>query len=202
MSIKNVIFDYGQVMIHFTPSYMVGQYVTDPSDAALLTEVVFDRLYWNRLDAGTISDEEVLSACCERLPKRLWESARTIYYNWIYHIPPIEGMAELVTYLREQYGVGLYLLSNISCYFADHREEMPSLSLFDGCVLSGPIGMVKPDPAIYVHLCDTYHLCPEESVFIDDCTGNIEAAEAYGIHGYLFDGDVAKLRAYLDEILK
>ena len=68
--IKNVIFDYGQVMIHFNPAYMVGQYVTDPADATLLEEVVFDRLYWNRLDSGTITDEEVLSACRERLDRK------------------------------------------------------------------------------------------------------------------------------------
>ena len=201
MQIKNVIFDYGQVMIHFNPAYMIGQYVTDPTDAALLEEVVFDRLYWDRLDDGTTTDEEVLSACCERLPQRLWESARTIYYNWIYNIPPVEGMAELVAYLRGQYGVKLYLLSNISCYFAAHREEMPFLSLFDGCVLSGPIGLVKPDPAIYAHLCNTYPIRPEESLFIDDNACNIEAAKAFGIHGYLFDGDAVKLKTYLDKLL-
>ena len=59
--IKNVVFDFGQVLVRFEPSYMVGQYVSDPIDAKLLEEVVFDRLYWDRLDAGTISNEEVIA---------------------------------------------------------------------------------------------------------------------------------------------
>ena len=42
MSIKNVVFDFGQVMVHFEPSYMVGKYVEDKEDAALLEKVVFD----------------------------------------------------------------------------------------------------------------------------------------------------------------
>ena len=50
MSIKNVVFDFGQVMVYFNPKYMVGVYVKDKDDAALLEEVVFDRLYWDRLD--------------------------------------------------------------------------------------------------------------------------------------------------------
>lgn len=196
-----MVFDYGQVLVHYEPSYMVGRYVTDPTDAKLLQEVVFDRLYWDRLDNGTITDEELLADCRRRLPERLWETADTVYYNWIYNLPPVEGMAELVDYLRHTYGVGLYLLSNISCYFAAHREEMHALSLFDGCVLSGPIGLNKPDRAIYAHLCDTYSLLPEETLFIDDSPINIAGARDYGIHGYLFDGDVEKLKRYLDEIL-
>ena len=69
--IKNVVFDFGQVMVHFEPNYMVGKYVTDEQDAKLLETVLFDRLYWDRLDAGTISDAEVIEECKKRLPERL-----------------------------------------------------------------------------------------------------------------------------------
>ena len=201
MHIKNVVFDYGQVMIHFEPAYMVGKYVSDPADAKLLEEVVFDRLYWDDLDKDAISDEEVMAACRGRLPERLWEVADTIYYNWIYNIPEVEGMHQLVVDLREQYGVRLFLLSNISTYFADHREEMPALAEFDYCVLSGTIGLAKPDRAIFAHLCDTCGILPTETLFIDDSPVNIAAARDYGINGYLFDGDVQKLKAYLDKVL-
>ena len=64
--IKNIVFDYGNVMVRFEPSYMVGRYVCDREDAALLEKVVFDRLYWDRLDAGTITDEETLRECRKR----------------------------------------------------------------------------------------------------------------------------------------
>ena len=106
MSIKNVIFDFGQVLVHFEPEYMVRQYVSNEADVPLLTEVIFDRLYWNKLDEGTITNEEVLSECHKRLPKRLWELCDEIYYGWIYNIPEIEGMRDLIKYIKEEFGSG------------------------------------------------------------------------------------------------
>jgi HAD superfamily hydrolase (TIGR01509 family) len=98
--------------------------------------------------------------------------------------------------------VRLYLLSNISNYFADHAEELPVLKLFDRCVFSAVCGKVKPDPAIFAHLCEECDLLPQESLFVDDNPANVAGAEAFGIAGYLFDGDVARLRAYLDMVLE
>ena len=65
---------------------MVGVYVSDEEDKALIEEVVFDRLYWDRLDSGDISDKEVVSAIKTRLPERLWDVSEKIYYSWIYNI--------------------------------------------------------------------------------------------------------------------
>ena len=202
MSIKTVVFDFGQVMVRFEPAYMVGRYVTDKEDASLLEEVVFDRLYWDRLDAGTITSEETLSECRKRLPERLWQAADTIFYNWIYNIPEIEGMADLVSYIKKEYGVKILLLSNISHYFADHAGEINALKDFDGCIFSARIGLVKPSHEIFDYMCKTYGIKAEETVFVDDNRGNIEGATSFGINGYLFDGDVDKLRKYLDRTLK
>lgn len=199
--IKNVVFDFGQVLVHFEPEYMVKKYVRDEADAKLLETVLFDRLYWDALDAGTIRDEEVIAAGRTRIPERLWEIAETIYYNWIYNIPEIEGMRELVVYIRERYGVRLFLLSNISEYFANHRSEIPVLSEFEHCVFSAVVGKVKPNRDIFEHLCAVCDILPAETVFVDDNTKNIAAANAFGITGYLFDGNVEKLKTYLDEIL-
>ncbi len=202
MSIKNVVFDFGQVLVHFEPEYMTGIYVTNEEDRELLQRVVFDRLYWDRLDAGTIGDEEVISECKKRLPERLWDVAEKIYYNWIYNIPEMEGMRELIFYIKEKYDVKLYLLSNISKYFAEHKREISILSLLDNCVFSGPLGIVKPSKEIFEYLCNTYSLIPNECVFVDDNTANINSANSFGINGYLFDGDVERLKKYLDEALK
>ena len=200
--IKNVVFDFGQVLVHFVPEYMVGVYVSDPEDKALLCEVVFDRLYWDRLDAGTIENEEVMDAVRARLPERLHEVASKIYYNWIYNIPEIDGMRELVLHLKNDHRVGLFLLSNISKYFAEHQGEIPILSHFDGLVLTGPIGIVKPTREIFAYLCEKFDLNPDETIFIDDNENNIKGACAFGIHTYRFDGNAQGLREYLDEILK
>ena len=199
---KHLIFDFGQVLAHFEPSYMVGVYVTDSDDSELLQEVVFDRLYWDRLDAGTITNEETMESIKARLPRRLWDVANTIYYSWIYNIPEMEGMRELILHVKETYKVDTYLLSNISHYFADHAHEIPILSLIDHPVYSSKCCFVKPSAEIYRYICATYGLTPSECLFVDDRADNVEAAERMGIHGYLFDGDTEKLRAYLDEILQ
>ena len=199
--IKNLIFDFGQVMVSFKRKYMVERFVADADDSALLQKVVFDRLYWDRLDAGTITDEEVLRLVCERLPERLHASARDIYYNWIYNIPEISGMSELVREMKERFGVKVYLLSNISKYFASHVSEISCLGEFDGLVLSSTCGFTKPHREIYEHICSKFSLIPEECIFIDDRADNIEGAECYGIRGYVFDGDVARLKEYLTKLL-
>ena len=199
--IKNVVFDFGQVMVRFEPEYMVGKYVADKADARLLEAVVFDRLYWDRLDRGDISDEDVVTACKERLPERLWETAEDIYYNWIYNIPAIEGMRELAVRLRDECGMRLFLLSNISTYFANHAHEIPVLAEFEKCIYSAVVGHVKPNEDMFEYLCKTCDILPDETVFVDDNPANIAGAEAYGVHGYLFDGDVERLSSFFEKKL-
>jgi len=196
--IKNVIFDFGQVLVHFDPHYMVTRYVTDEADVKLLETVIFDRLYWDKLDEGTITDEEVMNGVRSRIPERLHSVAHDIYYNWIYNIPEWEGMREVVCELKRR-GYKLYLLSNICTYFAEHKDEIPMLKLLDGCVFSGCIRKVKPTREIFEHLCTTYGIEPGETVFVDDRKDNINGGEAFGIRGYLFDGDAMKLMRWFDD---
>ena len=199
--IKNIIFDFGQVMVRFEPAYMVGKYVSEPNDARLLAEVVFDRLYWDRLDAGTISDTEVVEACKARLPKRLHKAAEEIYYNWIYNIPEIDGMSDLVGKLKNERGLRVFLLSNISTYFAAHKDEIPSLRHFEKCIFSAVCGKTKPNADIFEYLCQECGINPTETLFVDDNAANIAGGEACGIKGYLFDGDAKRLEAFIDKVI-
>ena len=131
--INNVIFDFGQVLVRFEPEYMCRAYA-DEKDVPLLSEVLFDRLYWDRLDAGTISDGELLRDAKKRLPEALHETAEKIYFNWIYNLPEIEGMNALVAHVKNDLGARVFLLSNISTYFADHAHEKRELDVFEKCV--------------------------------------------------------------------
>lgn len=198
--IKNFIFDFGKVMVEFEPDYMVGRYVTDKEDAKLLADVVFDRLYWDKLDAGTISDTEVIEECKKRIPARLWDALEKIYYNWIYNIPEIEGMSALVGRIKDEYGAPVFLLSNISTYFAEHKDEIPCLALFDRLFFSAVCGMIKPNADIFTHVCRECGIKPEETLFVDDNPKNIDGAEAVGIKGYLFDGNVKRLEKYVESL--
>ncbi len=200
--IRNVIFDFGQVMVRFDPAYMTAKYIEDPTDCKLVEDVLFDRLYWDKLDAGTITDEEVIEASRARLPKHLYDVTETVYRNWIYHLPEINGMRDLVKELKTGYGIHVYLLSNISTYFAAHAHEIPCLAEFEDCVFSAVCGKVKPNPDIFAYLCGRNGLDPTECIFVDDNAANIAGAEAFGIQGYLFDGDTERLKKYLIELLE
>ena len=198
--IKNVIFDFGQVLVRFDPIYMAGQYLSDKEDIEAVASIVFDRLYWDRLDDGTISDEETVECAKKRLPARLHEAAEKAYYNWIYNIPEMKGMRRVMEAVKKK-GARVFLLSNISRYFAEHEDEISILKLTEKRIYSAVCGYTKPNADMFAYACCACGILPEETVFIDDSEKNIRGAEAFGIKGYLFDGDAVKLEAFLDQNL-
>lgn len=190
-----LVFDFGQVLVRFDPAYLVAPYA-DGADRALLAGVLFDRCYWDLLDAGSISDGEVIRQACARLPQRLHEPCRRAYLSWPYRLPEIGGMRALLTELRAA-GLPVYVLSNISHYFAVHMDGAPILLLTDGHIFSAEVGCVKPSAAIFERLRRTFSLTPGTTLFIDDNAGNIAGARAAGYQTYHFDGSAARLRQRL-----
>lgn len=198
--VQNYIFDFGNVLTRFDIKELTAAAVKDETLLEEISEVVFDRLYWDRLDAGTISDEEVKEAIRSRLSPEKAELACLAFDGWIDNLPPIPGMPELVAELKSK-GAKLYLLSNISESFAKGYSRVPWIKdvfdQFDGLVFSGLLGLTKPGKDIFEHLLDKFALPRENCLFIDDSRINIEGAAAVGIRGYLFDGDAEKLWEYL-----
>ncbi len=200
--IKNLIFDFGQVMIKYQPTLMAAKYFDSEEDERKVCEVLFDRLYWDRLDDGSITDGEIIEAAKARLPERFHAVLPTVYYNWIYNLPEVEGMNALVADARNKWGAKIYLLSNISEYFADNASEIRALRHFDKCFFSAKMGLTKPDPEIFLTVCRDVGIKPEETLFIDDSEKNIKGAKRAGLRAYLFDGNVRALSMYLDEVMK
>ena len=178
--IRNYIFDFGNVLCEFSPEKLTAKYVESAEDIQKVSEVVFDRLYWDKLDKGTIEDEKVKAEIRKRLPAYLADNACKAYDNWVFNLPAIEGMEDVVKDIHSR-GGKLYLLSSISRGFAENYSKVSWIndlfSLFDGIVLSGTIGMVKPHREIFEHLLNTYSLKAEECIFIDDSQKNIEGAD-------------------------
>jgi len=58
--------------------------------------------------------------------------------------------------------------------------------LFEVVVLSGAIGIVKPDPAIYAHALNSLAAEASEAIFVDDRQINVDAGESVGIKSILF----------------
>ena len=112
---------------------------------------------------------------------------------------PIEESVSVLADLREQ-SVPLFGLTNLpSEKFPTLRESLDFLDWFEGVVVSGAIGVAKPDPEIYVHLLETYVLAPETTLYIDDVFENVEGAKALGLFALQFVSP-AKLRSDLTEL--
>ena len=198
---KNYIFDFGNVLGQFDPEAMTARYISDPQVATVVCPVAYDRLYWDKLDDGTITDEEIRQDIFRRLPPELAEAAWYAYDNWITAMPPVTGMEALLNDIKAA-GGKLYLLSNISIGFAENYRRCQWIAnlfaLFDGLVFSGSVGLVKPQQEIFHLLLNQYSLNPADCVFIDDRLENIAAGETVGIKGYLFDGNAETLRQALN----
>jgi epoxide hydrolase-like predicted phosphatase len=72
--------------------------------------------------------------------------------------------------------------------------------LFDVTVISGEVGMRKPDPGIYQLCAEQLGLPPASCVFVDDLAPNIHGAVAVGMVGVLhrtYDETVTELEALL-----
>ena len=89
------------------------------------------------------------------------------------------AMSALVLRAR-QAGVLTGLLSNSwgNEYPREGWDEM-----FDAIVISGEVGMRKPEPEIFAHALDLLGVLAEETVFVDDLAHNVQAAVELGLVG-------------------
>jgi putative hydrolase of the HAD superfamily len=109
---------------------------------------------------------------------------------------PVEPMYDALRAVRA-HGVRTALLSN--SWGNTYPRELWG-ELFDAVVISGEVGLRKPDEAIYRHALDTLGLEPVECVFVDDIEHNVRAAEALGMVG-LHHTDVPATLIRLEELL-
>lgn len=90
-------------------------------------------------------------------------------------------------------GIATGLLSNSWGY---DIYPLPRLrALFDDLVLSGEVGLRKPDPAIYRLAAERLRVQVEACVFVDDLERNVAVAEELGMVGVHHTGDDAVTRA-------
>ncbi|MEV0052389.1 HAD family phosphatase [Saccharopolyspora shandongensis] len=106
------------------------------------------------------------------------------------------AMLDLVRRLRDC-GVRTALLSN--SWGNNYPWELLD-GLFECTVISGEVGLRKPDPRIYELTLDRLGLTAGEAVFVDDGAPNVAAAERLGLHAVLHT-DVAATLARLTELV-
>lgn len=98
-----------------------------------------------------------------------------------------EAIAAVVAELRRR-GVRTAILSNDPG--GPHGRWLRDLAgtLVDEVVLSGDVGVAKPDAASFRLVAERLGLDPAECVFVDDLTGNVRGAVAAGMVGVHHDG--------------
>ena len=110
---------------------------------------------------------------------------------------PVPAMYDLIRALRAA-GLRTALLSNSWGCDEYPRADFPAL--FDAVVLSGEVGMRKPEEAIFLHAAQALGLAPAECVFIDDMEANVAAAVGCGMTGVLHT-EAATTAAALHDLL-
>jgi putative hydrolase of the HAD superfamily len=93
-------------------------------------------------------------------------------------------------------GTALALLSNAGPDYGSYFRHGPLGGFFTRCYVSGELGLIKPDPAIYRHVLSDLGITPAGAVFIDNRERNVASAQALGITGHVFTGP-GPLREFL-----
>lgn len=100
---------------------------------------------------------------------------------------PVKAGIEFVKKCKKR-GLNLFILSNIDAKSYElFRKRYPDLfNLFDerNIFISGQMGLIKPDPAIYEILLCEARIDPDTCVFFDDQKENVESARACGISAF------------------
>ncbi len=131
------------------------------------------------LETGRIAEAEFERRFAERLGL---EEAIDLIDSMFRGMLPEPIMVEAVRAARRA-GVRTGLISN--SWSTDHYDRELLAELFDDTVISGEVGVYKPEPEIYLLACERLSVKPSACVFVDDLRENCDAAEAVGMMAIL-----------------
>lgn len=183
--IKNIIFDFGGVLVDWNPHHLYDTYFGDKDSADWFLSNICT-MDWNmQMDAGKPFEQGVAEKIAQ-YPQ--WEKEIRLYWErWIDMMgDTIPNMYDWILQLKQQ-GYAIYGLTNWSTEtFIQVKDKYSIFQLMDGIVMSGEERVTKPDAKIYHILLNRYQLSPEECVFFDDNLNNVIAAQNIGIHAVQF----------------
>lgn len=184
--ITTVLFDLGQVLVRWDP-YQAFAGRHEPSEVdAFFREIDFPA-FNHQQDAG-----------------RTWADARAeLSITHPDHVAMLdvytERFADSVTgevpgafaLVSELVAAGIRVLglSNWSAEtFHVAGRKAPVVTLLEDVLVSGQVGLAKPDPRIYRLAVERFGLRPAETLFTDDVARNVAAARAEGFVAEVFTG--------------
>jgi putative hydrolase of the HAD superfamily len=186
VSFEALIVDYGGVLTEPMQEVMArfaGTIGIDPQDlarAALITYVGGEDDLVPAYETGQISDEEFGRRFATRLTELTGvEIASSGFLGRLFEAVRLEE--EMLDAIRSARTAGLKtgMLSNswgVGYYPRDLLDE-----IFDEVVISGEVGLRKPDPEIFALTARRLGVEPERCVFVDDHPGHLKAAGELGM---------------------
>ncbi|MGQ0664530.1 MAG: HAD family hydrolase [Pseudomonadota bacterium] len=188
---RAVVFDLGGVLIDWNPRHLYRRlFAGDEAAMEAFLATVCTQAWNERQDRGRpIAEAEA------ELIARHPDQAELIgaYYRRFDEMMAgaIDGTVAILEELETR-GTSLYALSNFSAEtFPLAKRRFSFLARFRAIVVSGEIGIAKPDRRIFEHLLAAHALRAPDCLFIDDQPENVEAARAAGLEALQFRSPVA-----------
>jgi len=199
--IKNIIFDFGGVLVDWNPHYLFDGYFNDIDKSNWFIKNVCNAEWNAEMDGGKTFAQGVTERIAQ-FPD-FADALRLYQSNWMDTMgEEIPGMYDLIKSLKNNGFSVIYGLTNWSAEtFPAVQKKYRIFDLIDNIVVSGEVKQLKPNPEIYLTLLKKYNLKAEESLFIDDNIKNIEGAKNVGINAILFQGS-EKLKEDLEKMLR
>jgi 2-haloacid dehalogenase len=193
-----VVFDIGGVLLDYDPRHLYRSLIADDVEREWFLAEVCTTEFNLALDAGRPFDE-----ACEELAAQFPDHAELVH-AWKRQdemiAGEVPGVADLARRLRAA-GVPLSLLTTMPAdVFRSRLQTFEVLRGFDGAVVSGEEGVLKPSAELFEVLVKRFDLVPAETLFIDDSAVNVDGARAFGLQAHHFV-DAATLEAALAPLL-
>ncbi len=184
-AIDAVVFDVGGVLIDWDPRYLYRTIIPDEADMErFLTQVCTPE--WHAQHDLGVSYEDTIPALVASHPDwadevRAWSERFTEMYGGSF-----DGTVALLRMLRQRH-MRLFASTNWGAQsWAHAKANYPFLTWFDGALVSGEVGMAKPDPAFFELLVTSFGLDPPATLYIEDNLTNLAAAAERGFVTHAF----------------
>jgi 2-haloacid dehalogenase len=176
-----VVFDLGGVLIDWDPRHLYRKLFAGDEAAMEQFLATVCTHEWNRCqDAGRSFAEGARLLKAEHPDNAYGARFDEMIAG------PIAGSVEILAELRDR-DTPLYGLTNWSAEtYPLARTRFEFLDWFRGILVSGEIGLIKPDPRIFALLVERFAIEPQRTVYIDDVEANAASAQRCGLHAIHF----------------
>ncbi|HET7411233.1 MAG TPA: HAD family phosphatase [Pararhizobium sp.] len=196
--IRHIVFDIGKVLVHYDPHIPYSRLIPDAAERRWFFENVCTHEWNIEQDRGRGWQEaEAELVALYPAHEANIRAFRTHWHEMVSH-----SYDDTVVILRRLIGEGrdVTMLTNFAAdTFQEARKRFAFLNEARGVTVSGEVGLIKPDTAIYERHARDFDLTPSAILFIDDSPANVEGARRAGWHAVQFvdaarlDVDLARL---------